>query len=308
MPWYRGGFEFPEYVSVETRRARSRAAAEKIARKQKRSLAPVGPIDGNKLVSTFWGKAWCDNLESYRDYENRLPRGRSYVRHGAVVDLRIGAGNVAALVSGTSTYEVEVKIHALSSKLWSQLAAECTKQLDSLVDLLRGKLPARVMELVTRKPGGLFPAPKEISFECSCPDWAGMCKHVAAALYGVGVRLEEKPELLFELRGVDHSDLVAGAADAVPRLADSAKGRKVIKGADLSALFGIEMDSSTTEVAPPQCKDGAGDPTPARANTSKTRRAKSAKRADAAIAAKPPDARARGTRRARGTPARRNRG
>jgi len=295
MAWYGGGFEFPEYVSVETRRARSRAAAEKIARKQKRRLAPVGPIDGNKIVRTFWGKAWCDNLESYRDYENRLPRGRSYVRHGAVIDLRIGAGNVAALVSGTSTYEVDVTIHALPPKVWSQIASECTKRLDSLVDLLRGKLPAQVMELVTRKSGGLFPTPKEISFECSCPDWAGMCKHVAAALYGVGVRLEEKPELLFELRGVDHTELVGGAAEAVPRLADGAKGRKVIKGADLSALFGIELDSSTTEVATPGT-NGAGDPTPARAVTPKTRRAKSAKRRDSALLSKAPKTRPQGTR------------
>lgn len=264
MPWYRGRSEFPEYVSVETRRARSRAAAEKVARKQKRSLAPVGPIDGNKLVRTFWGKAWCDNLESYRDYENRLPRGRSYVRHGAVIDLRIGAGKVAALVSGTSTYEVDVNIHALPSKLWSQLATECTKQLDSLVDLLRGKLPAQVMELVTRKSGGLFPTPTEITFACSCPDAAEMCKHVAAALYGVGVRLEEKPELLFELRGVDHTELVGGAAEAVPRLAGGTKRRKVIQGADLSALFGIELDASTTS--------------PASATTPKIRRAKPAKR------------------------------
>jgi uncharacterized Zn finger protein len=301
MPWYGGGFEFPEYVSVATRRARSRAAAEKIARKHKRSLAPVGPIDGNKLVRTFWGKAWCDNLESYRDYENRLPRGRSYVRHGAVIDLRIGAGSVAALVSGTSTYEVDVKIHALPSKLWSQLAAECAKQIDSLVDLLRGRLPTQVMELVTRKSGGLFPAPKEISFECSCPDWAGMCKHIAAALYGVGVRLEEKPELLFELRGVDHAELVGGAADAVPRLAEGAKGRKVIKGADLSSLFGIELDSSTAKVAS-RGTDGAGDPAPARARMPKTRRAKSTKPADFAQSSKAPGTRARGTRRAQGHP------
>ena len=223
MAWYGGGFEFPEYVSVGTRRARARAAAEKIARKQKRSLAPVGPIDGNKLVRTFWGKAWCDNLESYRDYENRLPRGRSYVRHGAVIDLQIGAGKVTALVSGTSTYEVDVTIRSLAPKSWSKLASECTRQIDSLVDLLRGRLPTQVMELVTRKQGGLFPSPNEIAFECSCPDWAGMCKHVAAALYGVGVRLEEKPELFFELRGVDHTELVGGAAEAVPRLADGAK-------------------------------------------------------------------------------------
>lgn len=250
MPWYRSGFEFKEYVSVEKQRARARAAAEKIARKQKRSLSPVGPIQGNKMVSTFWGKAWCDNLESYGDYANRLPRGRSYVRHGAVIDLQIEAGKVAALVSGTSTYQVAVTIRSFPAKSWTELAAECTGHIDSLVDLLRGTLPARVMELVTRKQGGLFPAPKQISFECSCPDFADMCKHVAATLYSVGVRLDEKPELLFELRGVDHTALVGGAAAAVPQLAGAAKGRsarKVVKGADLSALFGIELDSA----APP---------------------------------------------------------
>jgi uncharacterized Zn finger protein len=255
MPWYRGGFEFKDYVSVEQRRARARAAAEKIARKQKRSLSPVGPIQGNRMVSTFWGKAWCDNLESYGDYANRLPRGRSYVRHGAVIDLRIEAGKVAALVSGTSTYQVAVAIRSLPPKSWSQLAVECTGHIDSLVDLLRGTLPARVMELVTRKQGGLFPAPSQISFECSCPDFADMCKHVAATLYSVGVRLDEKPELLFELRGVDHTELVGGAAAAVPRLAVEAKGRsgrkvKVVKGADLSALFGIEIDSAATAAQP----------------------------------------------------------
>ena len=166
MAWYGGGFEFPEYVSVGTRRARARAAAEKIARKQKRSLAPIGPINGNKIARTFWGKAWCDNLEAYRDYENRLPRGRSYARNGAVIDLRIGAGSVAAIVSGTSIYEVAVKIEALPAKSWRPLASESTKQIDSLVDLLRGKLPTQVIELVTRKQGGLFPSPKEISFKC----------------------------------------------------------------------------------------------------------------------------------------------
>jgi uncharacterized Zn finger protein len=289
---------------VGTRRARARAAAEKIARKQKRSLTPVGPIDGNKLVRTFWGKAWCDNLESYVDYANRLPRGRSYARHGAVIDLQIAAGKITALVSGTSTYDVGVTIRPLPPKSWTQLASECIGQIDSLVDLLRGKLSTQVMEIVTRRDGGLFPPPKQISFTCSCPDWAGMCKHVAATLYGVGVRLDQKPELLFELRAVDHAELVGGAAEAVPRLANGANGRKVIKGADLSALFGIELESSTTgETA--AGADGAGDRSPARTDAPKTRRAKSAKRADSVTASNELDARSRGTRRAQGKPGKR---
>ena len=286
MAWNRGGFEFPEYVSVATRRARARADAEKIARKQKRNLTPVGPIDGNKLVRSFWGQAWCDNLESYVDYANRLPRGRSYARNGAVIDLQIAAGKIAALVSGTSTYEIGVTIRSLPPKSWTQIASECIGRIDSLVDLLRGKLSTQVMEIVTRKEGGLFPTPKQISFTCSCPDWAGMCKHVAATLYGVGVRLDQKPELLFALRGVDHAELVGGAAAAVPRLANGAKRRKVIEGADLSALFGIELESPATEVA------ATGAP--------KTRRAKSAKRADAVTPSNKPDAGSRGTKRAPG--------
>jgi uncharacterized Zn finger protein len=199
-------------------------------------------------------------------------------------------------VSGTSTYEVDVTIRSLAPKSWSKLASECTRQIDSLVDLLRGRLPTQVMELVTRKQGGLFPSPNEISFECSCPDWAGMCKHVAAALYGVGVRLEEKPELFFELRGVDHAELVGGAAEAVPRLADGANGRKVVRDADLSALFGIELDSATTKVAT-ACMDGAGARSHARAEAPKTRRPKSAKRTDSATRVNKVAAKARGTRR-----------
>jgi uncharacterized Zn finger protein len=287
MAWFDRGFEYPEYVSVATRRARARAEADKIARKQKRSLAPIAPIDGNKIVRTFWGKAWCDNLESYRDYEHRLPRGRSYVRHGAVIDLQIKPGKITALVSGTSTYTVAVKIRSLPPKSWSQLAADCTGHIDSLVDLLRGALPARVMELVTRKEGGLFPSPKQISFECSCPDAAEMCKHVAATLYGVGVRMDESPNLFFELRGVDHTELVSGAATAAPGLTleSTTSDRKVLEGADLSELFGIDMDAPASTVAPAD-RDGAGNRHRPEKKLPQPRRAKSAKRSRAPAGAR----------------------
>jgi uncharacterized Zn finger protein len=253
MAWYGGGYEFAEYVSVGERRARARKAAETIARKRGRALAPVGPVEGNKLVRTFWGKAWCDNLESYSDYANRLSRGRSYTRHGAVIDLAITSGQVSALVSGTSTYETSITVRSLAAARWRQLARACTGQIDSLVELLGGKLSKPVMEIVTDRQRGLFPSPGEIAFACSCPDRAGMCKHVAAVLYGVGVRFDAQPDLLFSLRGVDHGELIGGAADAVPRLAAAGPGRrgktrsvnraqKVIDGADLSALFGIEVE------------------------------------------------------------------
>jgi uncharacterized Zn finger protein len=252
MAWHDGGFEFPEYVSVAERRARARAVGEQLARKRGRTLAPVGPLEGNQLVRTFWGKAWCRNLESYSDYASRLPRGRSYARHGAVIDLEIASGQVTALVSGTSTYKTTVTIGSLHARRWSEIAAACMGRIDSLVDLLRGTLSRDVMEIVTRKDSGLFPAPDQISFACSCADWAGMCKHVAAVLYGVGVRFDEKPELLFALRGVDHADLIAQVADRGPKLvARPSKGRKVIKSADLSALFGIDVEETTAPPATP---------------------------------------------------------
>lgn len=246
MPWYRGGAEFATYVSVAERRARARKAAARIARKRGRALDPIAPMEGkgNKLVRTFWGKAWCDNLESYRDVAYRLERGRSYARNGAVIDLSIARGKVQALVSGTSTYEVSVDISSLPARRWQEVAAAAAGKIDSLVDLLSGKLSKQVMEIVTHKERGLFPSPEQITFACSCPDWAGLCKHIAAVLYGVGVRFDARPELLFALRGVDHADLIGGAAAEVPNVTGRrAKGHKVIEGANLSTLFGIEVDA-----------------------------------------------------------------
>src|SRR6185312_14905566 len=172
MAWYDGGFEFPEYVSVAERRARARAAAEKIARKQKRSLAPVGPLVGKKIVRSFWGKAWCENLESYRDYEYRLLRGRSYVRHGAVLDLKVSAGKIGALVCGAQIYEVEIVIKPLSQTYWSRIKTRCAGQVGSLIELLEGRLSEAVMRIITHRDEGMFPNPAEIQMTCSCPDVA----------------------------------------------------------------------------------------------------------------------------------------
>ncbi|HET6282158.1 MAG TPA: SWIM zinc finger family protein [Polyangia bacterium] len=253
MPRYGYGYgAFPEYVSVADRRARAQREAAKLAKKRGRALTPVGPIQGMKIVRTFWGKAWCQNLESYSDFASRLPRGRSYVRHGSVVDLQIAAGRITALVSGSTLYETTVAIKPLDPRRWKQIATSCTGKIDSLVDLIQGNLSEAVMQVVTDRERGLFPAPKQISLDCSCPDWADMCKHVAAVLFGVGARLDDQPELLFRLRGVDHLELVGKAATGGSLLGGRSKGkRKIIATADLSALFGIEMDAG---VAPKTVK------------------------------------------------------
>jgi hypothetical protein len=160
------------------------------------------------------------------------------------MDLQIAPGRLTALVSGSRLYQTHIAITPLDPRRWKEIAAACTGQIDSLVDLIQGNLSDAVMEVVTHRERGLFPAPAHIALDCSCPDWADMCKHVAAVLYGVGARLDDRPELLFTLRGVDHLDLVGQAVEGGALLGGQPAGnRKLIKGADLSALFGIALDA-----------------------------------------------------------------
>jgi len=227
------------YVSVKQRRSQ---AARKVAKMKKagREVSPV-EIAGRKVATTFWGEAWCRNLESYSDYSNRLPRGRTYVRNGSVIDLRIEAGHVHSLVSGSDLYKIDIRIKPLARRRWTGIKGRCAGKIESLVELLQGSISKGVMEIVTRKGEGLFPSPREISLGCSCPDWAIMCKHVAATLYGVGARLDHLPELLFTLRGVDPAEMVEAAVTRPPSGGKSRKGG-VLRSDELSAVFGIDID------------------------------------------------------------------
>ena len=202
-------FGWHPYVPVAEKR---RQAERKLAKlkKQGHSVAPV-KIEGRTIAKSFWGKSWCTNLERYSDYENRVPRGRTYVRNGSVVDLQIAKGKVTAMVAGSSLYKINITIAPVAAARWKAICRDCAGTINSLVELLQGRLAKGVMDRVCREGDGLFPSPEEIKLSCSCPDWADMCKHVAAALYGVGARLDEKPQLLFVLRGVDENELLARA-------------------------------------------------------------------------------------------------
>jgi uncharacterized Zn finger protein len=228
------------YISVAERRRSAILQMEKL-RKKGMDVSPVR-IEGRQIARTFWGKAWCEHLEKFSNYENRLPRGRTYVRNGSVCHLDIKKGEVQAKVMGSELYEVKVKVKTLPGDRWNTVKERCGGKVASLLDLLRGRLSDRVMEVVTDRDQGLFPLPKEISLDCSCPDWADMCKHVAGVLYGVGARLDEKPELLFLLRGVNHEELV-GSAQAASVIAQGEKGgkHKKLSDGDLADVFGIEL-------------------------------------------------------------------
>ena len=226
------------YVSVAQRRAK----AERLAAQLKKKGHALSPVTAERAIAkTFWGKAWCDNLERYSDYANRLPRGRTYVRNGSVIDLQIAEGKVSAQVMGSELYKITVNITAVPKKQWQDIGVDCAGTIDSLVELLQGRLSKGVMERICQPGKGLFPSPKEIKFDCSCPDWASMCKHVAAVFYGVGARLDERPELLFMLRKVDAKELVARASAGLPLPKKGPAAGKVLDEAKIAGIFGIEM-------------------------------------------------------------------
>jgi uncharacterized Zn finger protein len=251
------------YVSVAKRRQK---AAKEMAKLKKKGH-PVSPVvvEGRTIVKTFWGKSWCENLERYSDFANRLPRGRTYVRNGSVIDLQIAPGEIKALVSGSEIYEVAVKVAPVAKARWRSICEDCAGAIDSLIELLQGRFSKGVMERVCRQKTGLFPSPHEIQLSCSCPDWAGMCKHVAAVLYGIGARLDQQPELLFRLHNVDEKELIAGAGKALPQAKRAPAAGKVLGGEDLAALFGLDMAQGTglTASEPKRAKARAGKKAPA---------------------------------------------
>ena len=280
-------YGYKPYVSVAARRLK----AEKLAAKAKKSGAEFTPVEAFRggIAKTFWGKAWCDNLEHYSDFANRLPRGRSYVRNGSVVDLKVTAGEVHAKVMGSSLYAVEIKMTAVAAKQWQTLGAECSGSIDSLVELLQGKLSKAVMERICKPSSGLFPSPKDIHFKCSCPDWASMCKHVAAVFYGIGARLDQQPALLFTLRCVDASDLVAQAAFASPVATGKPSSRKVLDDTSLADVFGIDMAepiSSIPETKPKNVTKLVAPPATKKSPTSKNTAAARKTKAPAVSSAK----------------------
>ena len=235
-------FGFRDYVPVAVRRAKAAREMEKLGKKG-RTITPV-VIEGRTIARQFWGKAWCENLERYRDFDSRLPRGRTYVRNGSVVDLQMARGRIDAMVSGSEIYTVTIDIGTLPMTRWKSIRQDCMGSIGSLVELLRGKLSKNVMERVCRTGDGLFPGPAEIKMRCSCPDGVLMCKHIAATLYGAGARLDAAPDLLFTLRGVDRSELIANAGADLPIVNGGVASDRILADDDMAALFGVDLELS----------------------------------------------------------------
>lgn len=236
MSW----FSYGEYVPVSEKKEKAAKQIEKL-RKKDPNLSPV-IVEGRKITNTWWGNSWCKNLESYADYGNRIGRGRSYAKNGFVIDLKIDEGMIVGKVMGSRTYTSKIKIDVLSESNKENIINAVGRRIDSVADLVEGKFPKDFEELFLTQKKGLFPSPQEIHLDCSCPDWADMCKHVAAVLYGVGVHLDQDPLLFFKLRGVDVTDFIKSSIEE--KLAHMMKNAenttdRVLEDADLTELFGL---------------------------------------------------------------------
>jgi len=237
-----GYYGYPEYVPVAKKRENAQKSIEKLKKKNP-NISPI-IIEGKTIANKWWGKAWNKNLESYADFSNRIGRGRSYVRNGAVLDLKIEKGKMLALVqgSGSKPYSVEISINKLEDKKWQKVIEICNHRIDTMETLLAGKFPKEFDELFSASKNGMFPSPKEIHFSCSCPDSARVCKHIAAVLYGIGARLDEDPILFFKLRDIDFEELLKKSMEdkmqSMLKNADK-KSKRVIDDTDVFDLFGV---------------------------------------------------------------------
>ena len=247
MAWYGDDDDwsyYPPYMSVTEKKAQGARALAKLLKKSRRTAEPVEITHRKRqLTTTFWGKAWADNLERYADLANRLPRGRAYLRNGSVLDLAIAGGRVEAYVAGSELYRVTIAIAPMAKTRWRRIVTRCTGRIASLVGLLRGELSDDVLAVLTHARDGLFPEPREMTLDCSCPDRAGVCKHLAAVLYGVGIRLDARPGLFFVLRRVDQAELLSSATAGAVSRARPATGKRIADDR-LSAVFGIELEDA----------------------------------------------------------------
>lgn len=239
-------FRWKPYVPVSVRRHEAARTAAKLAKKGQ-ALSPV-PASRGAIAKSFWGRSWCQNLERYSDYSNRLPRGRTYLRNGSVIDLQVEAGEATAQVMGSSLYRIRIRIAPVTQARWESIARDCARSIDTLIELLQGQLSESVMERITRSGTGLFPSPKEIDFSCSCPDSAAMCKHIAATLYGIGARLDTQPQLLFGLRRVDAKDLIARAGGGETLAQKTPKSSRILDSSKLTDVFGIDLSGVESAV------------------------------------------------------------
>jgi len=164
-----------------------------------------------KFGQTWWAGQWLSALERLMD-TGRLTRGRSYARSGQVLDLDIGPKGVTSRVQGSrpTPYSVSIRFRMLSDEEWEKVIDAMAAEAIYVAKLLAGEMPQQIEDVFQAAGTHLFPATgNDLITECSCPDWANPCKHVAAVYYLLGERFDDDPFLLFLLRGRSREAIAA---------------------------------------------------------------------------------------------------
>lgn len=233
--------DFSQPSAAELRRKAEQS--KKRSADSKKALEPV-LIDGRQIAKTWWGEAWCTNLENYADYRNRIGRGKRHVRADTVIDMKMKGGTIKARVQGSrrTPYRVEIEIDPMPEARYKAVLKSLDSRIENLEALVNGDFPMAMKSLFTDLKSGLFPNPREIHFTCSCPGWASMCKHVAAVLYGIGNRLDHDPLLFFAMRGIDVSDFIQRSVkDKLSSMLKNADthSHRIIDDQSVEELFGV---------------------------------------------------------------------
>ncbi len=195
------------------------------------SLNPV-VSRSRKLATRFWGSAWMRHLAVCESGGLCLAPGRTLLRHGCVLDIRVAPGLVSAKVSAEELYEIELRLAPPDEERVEALATLCAGKIDSLLSLLEGRVDEALLQQLCDPDNGLLPDARDWHISCSCPDWSDPCPHAAAAMYALGVLLDSQPELLFTLRSIDSASLLRK-----PEHTSDA-----FDAATLSATFGIDLE------------------------------------------------------------------
>jgi uncharacterized Zn finger protein len=222
-----------------------------------------------KFGLTWWGQHWIAALEALGEaYANRLPRGRTYARRGAVTGLVIDPGRVTARVAGSrpTPYRVSMATPVFTDPQWTAAAHALARQLRHSAALLDGRMPEDIDDTLDLVGLSLFPGPHDLTTRCTCPDVANPCKHVAAVHYVLARSFDADPFLLPTLRGRDRPALLAairaarsGRPDAAPERVHRTDGGLALKAITASTLFDGAGDLTAIAVHPQETPDpGAG--------------------------------------------------
>ena len=225
-------------------------------------------LHSKSISNTWWGQEWCKTINVYADYENRLSRGKTYLRQERVQDLTIEDNTITAKVKGkwSDYYNVTIKIRELPRSKSNIII----KKISELGSILKGSIPEDCRFLFSIGELGLFPTKDDLIYTCDCPDSCGgliygsnwnsakeicevdpnnamLCKHVAAVLYSVGSILDKEPLIIFQLRGINvtkyiSEEIVAQTNNLLVGLYQRKEEERVIDKSLISDVFGIDFD------------------------------------------------------------------